>query len=516
MPFLRLIIPCITGIIISFHIYLPYLHWVVFISGLVLIPFFLFCKNHYTFRYFSGLSFNCLLFAFSSMLTHQALNKAEWNYPVGVYSYKVKILEDPVPKERTYQYIIQIKTVKTGESETSINKNAILYLPKDSLSGCLVAGNYLTVNASFKKQENSTSSSFNYSNYLKIKGYACTGYAKSGEWKQMEPFQPRFYDIKSHALACRRYFLKKLHQIVPDNTQFGVASGVLFGYKNALDDNLKMAFSTTGGAHVLAVSGLHVGILYAALLFPFLSLGNGRKAKCLRQLIVLSLMWTFAFITGLTPSVVRATTMLSLYGLADITKKRIFTLNIVGASAFLMLIYNPLYLFDVGFQLSFAAVIAIIAINPLLQKLYQPNNYAINYVWSLTTVSISAQIGTMPLTIYYFNQFPVVFLLTNLFVIPIVGILLVMLLIYLSLACLVTLPEFTLYPLRILLQIFISGVEFIASIPYAYISGLHISITDAVSLYLLIFLLTMLLIYKKIVFVYRLFLLGLFQLIHYL
>ena len=520
MPFLRLIIPCIAGIIVSYHVDVPYLYLTTIILGSVAFISSYLIKRHFVYRHFSGIGINCLLFSFFCILTHLSLEKTEWNYPPKVYRYKVKILDNPVPKARSNRFSVQICSIETGEKgeagEIIINKKAILYLAKDSLSGKLVAGNYLCVKTLFRKQDSDLTQSSQYSNYLKIKGFACTGYAASSNWELINPPKSYIPDIQSKALSFRRHLLQKLEQIIPNKRQFSIASGILFGDKSALDDDIKTALSITGGAHILAVSGLHVGILYGALLFPFGFFGNSRRNKCFRQLIVLPVMWAFAFITGLTPSVVRATTMMSFYALAEIAGKKSFSLNIISATAFFMLLYNPMYLFDIGFQLSFSAVVAIISVNPLFQKLYYTNNYVIRYIWSSITLSISAQIGTMPLTIYYFNQFPVVFLLTNLYIIPLVGILLTLLLIYLIISFIVPLPEFTLYPLHALLQLFISGVELIRKIPYASIPDLHLDISGIVSLYLACFWLIKLFIHKKILFAYLLFLLGLFQLIHYL
>jgi len=516
MPFLRLLIPCMLGIIATYHINVPHLYLTTFILGLVAFISFFLLKRQFAYRYLSGIGINCLLFSFFCILTHLSLEKTEWNYPPKTYHYKVKILEDPAPKARSNRCNVQIYSIETEKGEKRVNKKAILYLAKDSLSNKLVAGNYLYVKTLFKKQEPSPTQLPQYANYQKIKGYACTGYAASKNWELIDPPQSYIPDIQSKALFLRRYFLRILEQIIPNKRQFSIASGILFGDKTFVDNELKTALSTTGGAHILAVSGIHVGILYGAILFPFGFLGNSRKNKCLRQLIVLPLMWVFAFITGLTPSVVRATAMLSFYGLADVIGKKSFSLNVVGATAFFMLLYNPMYLFDIGFQLSFSAVVAIITTNPLLQSIYYTDNYIIRYIWNSITISTAAQIGTMPLTIYYFNLFPIVFLLTNLFIIPLVGVLLTLLLIYLVFSHIIALPVFTLYPLQALLQLFISGVELITKIPYACISNLQLDISGIVSLYLASFWLIKLFIHKKILFAYLLSLLALFQVIHYL
>ena len=516
MPFLRLIFPCVSGIVVSYYINVPFLYLTTFIVGLVAFISFYVLKRPFAYRHLPGIGINCLLFTFFYMLTLSSLEKTEWNYHPKVCHYMIKILEDPVSKARSNRCSVQIYSVETEKGEEKVDKKAILYLAKDSLSDKLVAGNYLRVKILFKKQEPSPTQSPQYANYQKIKGYACIGYASSTDWESIHPPKSYIPDIQSKALYFRRNLIQTLAQIIPNKRQLSIASGILFGDKSTMDNDLKTAFSTTGGAHVLAVGGLHAGILYGVLLFPFGFFRNSKRNKCLQQLFILPLMWTFTFITGLTPSVVRTTIMLSFYGLAEITGKKSFSLNIVFAAAFFMLLYNPMYLFDIGFQFSFSAVIAIISINPLLINFYYTDNYILRYIWSLITVSISAQIGTMPLTIYYFNQFPVVFLLTNLFIIPLVGILLTLLLIYLIFSQIVALPGFMLFPLQTLLQLFISGIELITKIPYICISNLQLDISGAISLYLACFWLIKLFIHKKILFVYLLFLLGLFQVIHYL
>ena len=517
MPFLRLIIPCIAGIIISYYSNIPHLHWIIFAIGLALIAVFYISNKSFAYRHLPGIGFYCLLFIFFYILTQQALKQTEWNYPSQMYVYKVKVLNNPAQKSKNVQYPVRIISGKIEEKETLINKKAILYLPQDSLSKFLIAGDYLVIKTVFRKQYASSASlAFDYTKYLKNKGYACTGYASSKNWKKTNPPRSWIPDIQSKALVCQRYLLQKMREIIPDKKQFGIATSILLGYKNELDNDLQAAFSTTGGAHILAVSGLHVGILYTTLLLPFVPLGNSRKMKRLRQSIILPLMWIFAFITGLSPSVVRATSMLSLHGLAELTGQKSLSLNIAGASAFLMLLYNPLYLFDIGFQLSFSAVVAIITLNPLLLNLYHPNNRITRYVWSLISISCIAQAGTSPLSIYYFHQFPIVFLLTNLFVIPLAGCLIILLIIYLPFSCLITLPEIILFPLHTTLNIFVTGIEAITKIPYSNLTNLHFNVFNVAAWYAAILLFSLLFIRKKILYVYLLGLLCLFQLIYYL
>ncbi len=517
MPFFRFLIPFISGIIFQYYVNIPtILYVIIFITGLLfLITFHLF-KNKYINRYLFGTGIYCLLFLFGGASVKQIYLDVQWNFPVNKQLYEIKLLDDLVDKKKNYQCIVDINSIKTDEKWKSVNKKAILYIAKDSVSQKLKAGNIIKASTSFNQVNFIKGSDFDYAVFLKNKSISCVGYVSSGNWKKSEEQQNPFPDLKITALNCRRFFLKKLESITHSEKEYGIAAGILFGYKSVLDNNLKNAFSTTGGAHVLVVSGLHVAILYSAIILLFSFLGNSRQIKYVRQPIALSLIWGFAFITGLTPSVVRATSMISIYGFSEIIGRKAFSLNTVFATAFLMLAYYPLYLFDVGFQLSFLAVTAIITLNPILQNFYKSRYRICNYLWSLTTVSTSAQIGTAPVSIFYFHQFPVVFLLTNLFVIPLVGVILIMLLIYLIITCMTDISGYLTYPLHYILLIFISGIESITKIPYNCIFNLYPDLQDIISLYLFIIFLTLLLIRKKIVFAYIIILLGLFQVIHYL
>ncbi len=517
MPFLRLSLPCILGILVQYYTNISYLVIAFSGFGLLSIICHLILKDKYAYRHLFGIGIFCLFFSLSCLLTKQELEASSWDYPIEKCTYRLKILEDPTAKSRSFQCKVRIESTETNSGWKRINKKAIVYIPKDSLSGSLKAGDFLTSNIRLEKPRQFVSgSSFDYVTYLKNKGYACIGYVSCGDWSLTVEQNWSFPDLKIEALTCQRYLLNRLKKILPGDEEYGIAAGVLFGSKEALNDELKNAFSATGGAHVLVVSGLHVAILYALLFFPFKFLGNGRKIKRLRQILILPLMWGFAFITGLTPSVVRATTMFSFYGLSEIIGKKAFSLNTVSVSAFLMLIHSPLYLFDVGFQLSFFAVFAIITLNPLLQGLFESKNPLINYIWSLLTVSTSAQIGTAPLCIYYFHQFPLVFLLTNLFVIPLVTIILVEVLVYVTISCFWNIPDFLVTPLHFTLRIFMDGIKKIMNIPYACVTDLFIDYQGVISLYFSLFLLILLFFRKKIVYVYMLALLVLFQVIHYL
>jgi competence protein ComEC len=209
-----------------------------------------------------------------------------------------------------------------------------------------------------------------------------------------------------------------LKEKIPHTNSQSIAGALLLGQKQSLDPELRNAYAQAGVMHILAVSGLHVGILYAVFLFPLKGLQLGKKARKRYLLMIVGIIWMYAVLTGLAPSVVRASTMFSLITLGQMRDRKPSTFNVLAFSAILMIAFDPEVIFEVGFQLSYLAVAGIVLIQPLIVNLWLPSNRFLEYFWQLTAVSLAAQLATFPLSVYYFHIFPVYFLLANLLVIP--------------------------------------------------------------------------------------------------
>src|SRR5688572_4174986 len=205
---------------------------------------------------------------------------------------------------------------------------------------------------------------------------------------------------------------------VTSRREYGIATALVLGVKDQLDNEIKATYTNTGTMHVLAVSGLHVGLVFFLLNFGLKRLRTSFAHRLLSATIVLSVVWAFAYITALSPSVLRAAVMLTLVVGAQLLLKKSNIYNTLAVAAFILLCFNPFYLLDVGFQLSFTAVIAIVYLQPKIYKLYAAETWLGDKIWLLICVSLAAQIGTFPLSLYYFHQFPVYFLLSNLIAVP--------------------------------------------------------------------------------------------------
>jgi competence protein ComEC len=236
----------------------------------------------------------------------------------------------------------------------------------------------------------------------------------------------KFTLVDSSGVDHPNYWLlnvrKKLAEVivskVPNPQSQQIATALLLGQKDNLDKEIRSAYAETGTMHILAVSGLHVGIIYAILLFPLGGIRLKPKQRKFYLLVVILLIWAYAVLTGLSPSVVRAATMFSLFTAGQMRERKPSSWNILSFSAMLMIVMNPAVIFEVGFQLSYLAVGGILLLQPLILRWWLPPNRVLEYLWQLTAVSLAAQFATFPLSILYFHIFPSYFLIANLAVIP--------------------------------------------------------------------------------------------------
>ena len=275
-------------------------------------------------------------------------------------------------------------------------------------------------------------------------GISGTGYVVSGKWalgssssfahsaassdpsSQTSPFaasrsSDSLHSIRYTAMFYREKVMNLYRKLGFEGDELAVLSALTVGEKTDLSDSIRESYSVSGASHVLALSGLHIGLLYALLFLLLKPLTRKWQAgRYFRSVLLLVLLWSFAFFTGLSPSVVRSVSMFSVLAIAELFGRQSLTLNTLAATAWVMLLVNPAWLFDVGFQLSFLAVFSILIIQKPVYRLLPVKNRIGKYVWGLMSVSIAAQIGTAPLVMLYFSRFSTHFLLTNLVVIPLV------------------------------------------------------------------------------------------------
>ncbi len=281
---------------------------------------------------------------------------------------------------------------------------------------------------------------FNYKAYLKGLGIYHQIRLNTANHFVLENSSKTLYGV---AAAFRNTISTKLREANFGKDELGIIQALLLGQRNDISETTYNNYKNAGAVHILAVSGLHIGILLLLLEFLLQPLERLSKGKTLKLVTIVALLWGFAFLAGLSASVVRAVTMFSFVAYALYLNRPSNTFNILALSMFaILLVFNPMLLFQVGFQMSYAAVIAIVWVYPLLQRLWFPKNKIVRKVWQLLSVSIAAQLGVLPISLFYFHQFPGLFFVSNLLIVPFLGLILGMGILVIVLALLNSLPAF--------------------------------------------------------------------------
>lgn len=244
------------------------------------------------------------------------------------------------------------------------------------------------------------------------------------------------------ANTIREHINSKLkpYNFKPD--ELAIINALLLGQRQDISEEVYSSYTNAGAIHILAVSGLHVGIILIILNLIFKPVERLKQGKLIKTILLVTILWSFALIAGLSASVTRAVTMFSIVTIALNLKRPTNIYNTLAISVFIILLFKPMFLFDVGFQLSYLAVFAIVAIDPYLYKLWQPKNWLLDKYWHTLTITIAAQFGIIPISLYYFHQFPSLFFISNLVIIPLLGIILGFGILIILLAITTILPQF--------------------------------------------------------------------------
>lgn len=435
-PIFRLTIALVAGIIFANTYWTEIMTWQIGILLSILLALGCLPKNpSYAGRWLFGAGIFCFMFFVGVFLTGYAWKKVKADWSSTKEFYKGRLVESLVEKPKTYQCRVKTK-----------GKEVVLYLPKDSLSASLKPGDEMLF---YTRMEE------NYAKYLYYDGISGTAYVPADAWKKMKSSKPN--NLRTSALCFREWIIEKYRQWGIGERQLPVLSALTLGYKGELDKETREAYSVAGISHVLALSGMHIGIIWFLL-------------RWLKGGMLIPLLWGFAFMVGLEASVIRAVVMCMLMELGRLSGSKVFSMNTLSVAAFFMLLYNPFYLFDVGFQLSFIAVASILLFYSPMCSIFSFRYKLVRWTWGTLCVSMAAQLGTAPLVMYYFSNFSVYFLLTNL-----LASVLVPLIIYgtVMLIVMIPFPECQSYVVK-WLNIFVDGLndlaEWVSELPHATFS----------------------------------------------
>lgn len=363
-----------------------------------------------------------------------------------------------------------------------MNRKALVYFKVDSLDQSLAYGDLIIISGALQSIAGPQNPQmFNYRQYLNNRQIYGQIFLEPGHWQATGKVDCN--PVKSLAEKCREKCLVIFRKFKIEGQDFALLSALLLGRKEYLEKEVTQEFSHAGVIHVLCVSGLHVGIMYIVADKLFFFLKRNRKSRKVHQIIILGFIWAYAFIAGLPLSVIRAALMFSLIASCRLFKRSSESYNIVAVAAFIQLLINPYDITQVGFQLSYIAVLGIFAFYKPFNETIGSANFIAAGVWSVLAVSLAAQLATFPLACHYFKLFPVYFLLTNLLVVPLAGVITYFAVFLLAVGASGMAFEWLAWPLKWSLRLMSGSVEFIQSLPGAVIEPIILSPVQVILIY---------------------------------
>lgn len=426
VPFAILLMPFMAGIIGGYHAGLlpaEYYWGAIAVGAVFLLAGICFSAVR---QHFLTVALLWSLFAAGWWLTGLRLNESAFPYAEQEAVYRIHVLSIPDVRDRSVRCDARVLQRWQGDSVTPVHHKIRLSLQRDSAAETLAQGDILLVQTAVSLPRSGNPEEFRYDDYLRLQGFAGTAFCYRNAWERIgnKPVNT----LIAKALRCQHALVETLRRQPLGDNELALVAALALGYRNELDTDTKRRFSAAGAMHVLAVSGLHVGIVYGVLMWLLTGFGAfpvqyaQRRRRIANTLVVIVFLWCYAFLTGLSPSVVRSALMFSLLCIANALERESNTCNTIAAAAFITLLANPLLLYSISFLLSYSAVLSIVTLMPRLNGLIHVRWRPLRWLWQLACLSVAAQVGTLPWTLWWFGQTSNYFLLTNLIVVPAAGI----------------------------------------------------------------------------------------------
>lgn len=503
-PIYRLLIPFITGIVLSRFLILqteiPGDQLVIFLSSLLLSGWVLHRVNIFRMRWSFGALITLFMIImgylmakkeFIKLLPHE-IDLGEKNYCIA------RITNLPDEKLKSYKCNVEISGILLGDSVKPAHFKAILYIEKDSASSKIKYDDRLVFYGLLTEIKGSGNpGEFDYAGYVSLKGCSYQAYLPAQAWKVVN--SPGRFSLKKWSFKMRDFFLEKIRNLELPETEFAVAAALILGTTDYLEGDLTQSFVASGTIHVLCVSGLHIAIVYllASSLLGFLRYKKWQIR--LRSILALVTVWAYTIITGSGPSSLRAAAMFTIFQVGIFGGRRNDIFNSFSISAFVLLIVHPSLLWDIGFQLSYLAVAGIITFYKEFSEWWKPRPWLLRKVYELSGLAVSAQLTTLPVSLYYFHQFPVYFLPINIFAVPLTTFTLQVSVFYLILSWV----DFLAHPfgffLQFLIRTLIISVTWVEDLPGSLLMLRSLTALEAVLIFMAIWLLYLLILQKTYV-----------------
>lgn len=489
-PFLKLLLPFIAGIIIQWHLQINLSFWWI-VGGISLALLFVFFILPLFDRFRSGILNGIFIgLLFMSLGAILAFKKDIRNHPGWLgnhYSDQQSLLitldEALIEKTKSFKANATVQYVVSEEDAIPVKGKIIIYFMKDSLLKEIDYGSEILFKKPLQEIKNSGNpGGFDYKRYCLFQGITHQVYLKPNEFIALKGKNEN--RLKKFILDTREKVLNILRRNIKGQKELGLAEALLIGYKDDLDQNLVQSYTNTGVVHIIAISGLHLGLIYWLLVQLLKPLKRRRTLKWLNPVLIITGLWLFSLLAGAQPSVLRSALMFTCIVIGESFSRKTSVFNTMAVSAFILLCINPYMLWDVGFQLSYAAVLSIIIfMRPVYNWFYIPNKL-LDFIWKLNAVTIAAQVLTLPISIFHFHQFPTLFLLTNFVAVPLSSIILIGEIFLCAVSFISFLGAFVGKLLSGLIGLMNTYIERVESIPFSLWDGLQITIIQSILLLL--------------------------------
>ncbi|MEN9686319.1 MAG: hypothetical protein RLZZ28_2105 [Bacteroidota bacterium] len=409
----------------------------------------------------------------------------------------VSLKESPVQNNNSHRSIARIELARVNGQWTKTGGNLLVYFKETSFDAGLVIGTQILINKKIYPISNpGNPGEFDFKKYYAFQGidyrvslekgsYCLTGINNAG-------FFFKWLD------RCKKNILATCRKWIQPKSAYGIAEALLIGYREDLDKDLVNAYSNTGVVHIIAISGMHLGMIYGLILLLLKPFGQSKKLRLIKPFLILPIIWWFSLLADAVPSILRSALMFTCILAGESIQRKQLIYNSLAVTAFCLLLINPFYLWDIGFQLSFAAVVSILVFRKPVYALIHYENKIANMAWETIAISFSAQLLTLPFLLYHFHQFPVLFLFTNFIAVPLSGIILYAVIILLIFS---PIPAFAYSIGQVaggLIHVLNSIIRQTNLLPFSVISNIQIGFLQAFFLMLSIIFLSSWLISKKV------------------
>lgn len=423
-PFLRLIIPLISGMIAGLYTQLPFIPvcFIVFITASLLpMP----VTWRFALRNVRGASLLLAVACFGLLLMQcaDARRYPDWvgHHAKDTCRLIAVLQEPPVKKANSWKAEVEITALVHDEKVQPVRGRAFFYFREEPP---LQYGDRLLVHTVLRPIKGmGNPGEFDYGRYCSYRNVFHQAFLRNSQWRQLPGTEKNW--LNDRLFRAREFCLQTLRTYIPHREEYGVAQALLIGYREELDKEIVQAYTNTGVVHIIAISGLHLGLIYVTLLQLLKWMPKKRWMEVCKALLLILVLWAFSLLTGASASVLRSAVMFTTIAVGQFMISRHTNIyNTLAAAAFLLLCYNPYFLLDAGFQLSFLAVAGIILCYRPVYDWWMIKNKWLDKLWQMIAVSLAAQVFTWPVCLYYFHQFPNLFLLANIIAVPLSTILL--------------------------------------------------------------------------------------------